>query len=338
MTNQKPSSPSVNSLDGRVGTIESEISRQSAEGRALRTDVERLTQAFEGFARDVRMFMQSTGRLDMRLVATFIGIGLSAVALTLTIGGMYLAPTNERVRANDASISDLEARSSATAASRWTEGDQDAFESEMRRSFADTEAHLDRHEALAGHPMALERTAQNAAAIVKLDETLQREMRLLDDALQREMRMLLDGPMETLQAVSSRLEKAEALASQTHDWGMLHEAQVSSLNANQTERIEEARRELVELARLIEKNADAFTEHTSNGHPASVMSHVDTLADRLDDLSDGIQARQEWLMEANAAMAARDAGYHARIEELERQIREISSEQRRRTEKVYATP
>ena len=299
MTSSKSSGqPSVSSLDARVGTIESEISRQTAESHALRSDVERLSHAFDGFARDVRNFMQSTGRLDMRLVATFIGIGISAVALTLTIGGMYLAPTNERVRANDSAISTLEAKAGATAATRWTEADQDAFEDEIREALNRLDDHIDTHTASQGHPMMIER----------------------------------------VDALGVRLGDVEQQTRLTHDWGMLHEAQVSSLNATQSERIEEARRGLDRLALLVEKNADAFTEHTQNGHPESVISHMDTLRDRMDDLSEGIQSRQEWLMEANATMAARDAGYHARLDELERQLREISAEQRRRTEKVYDGP
>ena len=69
---------------------------------------------------------------------------------------------------------------------------------EVRRVEA---ARLDeRFEGMRGH------SDRNRAQV---DDTLQREMRLLDDALQREMRTLLDAPLEKLRGLEDRIKKLE---------------------------------------------------------------------------------------------------------------------------------
>ena len=125
--------------------------------------------------------MQSSGKFDPRLLATAVSVALAAVGLVLTIGAMSMGPTVERLNKLESKNTTLQEWRIDTAANRWTRDDQDEY---ARR--------ID---------------LKHAGAVEDLDETLQREMRLLDNALQREMRMLLDGPMARLEALEQAVDK-----------------------------------------------------------------------------------------------------------------------------------
>lgn len=280
MTEAKgPTSGSLQDLDGRIGTIESELSRQGARYEGLHSDVERLTHAFEGFARDVRSFMQSTGRLDMRLVATFIGIGIAGVGMVLTIGGMWLKPTTDEVRRHDEALLALQQGQALVAATRWARGDQERYEDRVDGRFAIEDS-------------------ERAAAIEQMDETLQREMRLLDDALQREMRMLLDAPLERLAAIEAMAELLARKVDDSAAWMAAHEAAVSPVSAR---------------------------------HGA----WIEALQEDVAEVKGEINSRGTWMMDTHATLASKDAEWKARLEELERQLSEVSTEQRARTSRVY---
>ena len=102
------------------------------------------------------------------------------------------------------------------------------------------------------------------------------------------------------------------------------------------ERDERHDREMEErLMGLIRELDDELDEHTSNGHPYSVLDQLHALRDDYEETKDELQRRGDWMRETDVERAAADAAYAARLDQLEADVDEISSEQRRRTTRVY---
>ncbi len=107
------------------------------------------------------------------------------------------------------------------------------------------------------------------------------------------------------------------------------------IDAGDTRGILEVRAVEERLDEQIHDLATRYQEHISNGHPHTVLDKLGALEKTLDEARAELSRRGEWMTETTVGLAERDAGFEARLADLEREIREISSEQRRRTEKVY---
>ena len=163
------------------------------------------------------------------------GFGSLIIAIIALAGAPFMRDLSRLDRGLDA----LADKVLSIQSNRWSRADHESFERATADAIAAVKDHADESR-------------------VHLDETLQREMRLLDDALQREMRMLLDEPVARLRAVEAEIVRRQAV---------------------------------------------------------------------LDDL----RSRSE----ANAITIAERSRVVEKVDALERSVREISAEQRRRTGKVY---
>lgn len=98
---------------------------------------------------------------------------------------------------------------------------------------------------------------------------------------------------------------------------------------------ETVERRLMHLDEHVESLREELHNHQKDGHPNSVLARVAELESRLRDIHAELGERGEWMRQTDIERASLAATNAARIEEMQRQLREISAEQRRRTSKVY---
>lgn len=100
---------------------------------------------------------------------------------------------------------------------------------------------------------------------------------------------------------------------------------------------ETVERRLMHLDEHVESLREELHNHQKDGHHNSVLARVAELESRLRDIHAELGERGDWMRQTDIERASLAATNAARIEEMQRELREISLEQRRRTSRVYET-
>lgn len=189
---------------------------------SIETSIYHFGERLDGFQKEtVLKFTEITGTLNeisrsgrtqWGVIATWT-IGLLTVAATgLTIiGYLALTPVQERQRSNTTKIEQNEKHTESALVKIL-----EIFDAKITK----VDERLDEHMG-DGHPDKVEvKTVANKESILRLDESLQREMRILDsnsekqitaldERLQNEMRLLDDSQAERINAMEERLKMVE---------------------------------------------------------------------------------------------------------------------------------
>lgn len=123
-------------LERRIGGLELRQAEYAADLRATRTDVERLTAAFESFATDVRSYMRQSKQTDWKLV-------IAAIGAAVLIGGIFVQPLRDQSSENARDLEKVSDMQRQVIEASFTDAEHEIYVQRHDRDHSEFEARIE---------------------------------------------------------------------------------------------------------------------------------------------------------------------------------------------------
>ena len=208
-------------LGKRLQHLEQTTTELSAEGRATRADIEKLTRSFDKFSDDVTRWMQQAGRPN-------VGWLLGGASLIITIMTLAASPFLRDLSRVEDMLGENTARLNGVLGTRWSNKDQESYAEQMR----DQHAELDR------------RSAERRKGMDEAHNELARLFYQHD----RDVSALNEKQTGRIKALEDRLEAMQAELLSRGEWMRATDVERAAADARYEAQLKDLTREIREIS------------------------------------------------------------------------------------------